>query len=47
MEMLSKPCRDRLLHPTIHSIIEKERKYRQPNVANPKYLKKVVPIIKY
>jgi len=37
MEVVSKPCQDRFLHPIlVHSIIVKERKYRQPNGAHQK-----------
>ncbi len=38
-----KPCQDQFLHPImVHSIIEKERKYRQPNGAHQKiYLYKI------
>jgi len=34
---VSKPCQDRFLHPIlVHSILEKERKYRWPNGAHQK-----------
>jgi len=39
MEVVSKPCQDRFMHPIlVHSKIEKERKYMQPNGAHPKII---------